>query len=434
MALQGAPDPSEMNIARFHIERGAAVMGTDNQIGTVEQIVIDRESGELRALIVRSPDELAEFELSARHILSSTGEHVYVDVGRGDIAMHPELVTAYDPAQYIPVYQGQEASEGAASRVALSSGHAVVTGVEDNAADLVAPESLAAPTHAAGVSQMQPDATPAPSATDTAVSNASRATSAPTPSTPPAASDTATIAPAGSAPAENATEPSAPATASEPEKPSGQTEPTEPTEPRVPLVEPETRDPERPMPSQQPSPTPNTTGPLVGEKPSSSGMGENSSVPVAHPEDSATRSPESSASASAAAMPATSGASATLLAEAEAAAANTPAWPAVEPLLHTASDVPVMTPTPTPDMPSSPIPATPPPAPSAPTRIESLPLTTTTGRRSPDAVSSQEGPSLLWLARNLQPTWYFAAVGLVGGLIISLMLSGRRRRAENAER
>lgn len=217
MALQNTPDSSQANIVQYRIERGAAAIGTDGPLGSVEQIVVDRESGELRALIVRSGDGGSEFELPAEHVRSATGDQVHLDIGSADMATRPDLATPYDPSQYVPVYQGETNSPSEASRTALDTEHPVVTEVEDDAAEIVAP---------------QPTTSDAP--TDTAAGNAASWT--PRSETVEGAGDSATAV-------DEAV-----------------------TEPRV-------------TPVQSQSATPSTTGPLVGGKPSTSGMGEKSAVP-----------------------------------------------------------------------------------------------------------------------------------------------------------
>src|SRR5215469_4194337 len=106
MALQGTPGPSDAHLVQFRIERGATALGTDGALGSVEQIVVDRETGELRALIVRSNTGEGEFELPAIHVSRATGDKVYLDIGRTDLAQHPDLAHPYNPQAYAPVYRG----------------------------------------------------------------------------------------------------------------------------------------------------------------------------------------------------------------------------------------------------------------------------------------------------------------------------------------
>lgn len=232
MTLHNTPDSSEANVVQYRIERGAEAVGADGPLGTVEQIVVDRDSGELRALIIRSRDGGSEFELPAEHVQRATGDHVYLDVGRADIAREPELATPYDPSQYVPVYQGETASPGEASRTAVDTEHPVVTEVEDNAAEIVAPQTVPEPV----TSEM----TTAPS----------DATTTPT--------DTATGTATTWMPRDNTVQ----------AMPSNGAALTD-----------EATTPLQSTPAKSASATPSTTGTLIGGKPSTSGMGEKSSVP-----------------------------------------------------------------------------------------------------------------------------------------------------------
>lgn len=168
MAPHNTPDTTRGDIVHYRIERGAAALGTDGPLGTVEQIVVDRDSGELRALIVRSSDGGSEFELPAEHVQRATGDQVFLNIGRSDMAARPELATPYDPSQYVPVYQGQTATDDDASQTAQETERPVVTEVEDNAAEIVAPQTETMAPADATVS----DVTPAAAPTDTAAGQA----------------------------------------------------------------------------------------------------------------------------------------------------------------------------------------------------------------------------------------------------------------------
>lgn len=423
MALQESPNAFEsgmsgMSLSRFRIERGAAVIGTDDQIGTVEQIVVDRDSGELRSMIVRSPDGVVEFELDARHIERSTGEHVYVNVGRADIATHPELVRPYDPAQYIPVNQGEATSAEDASRTALATEHPIVTDVEANAAELVAPETHAAPTPAAAVTPtpvQEPAPPPAEAATDSAATGEAAGTTI-RPG-PPVAMD-APEAGAFVPPAVHATEPideaASPAAGSgaeaqgtrDEEQEQNAEEPQEQEqeqEPRVPLTSRETRDPERPLPHQEPSATPSTTGPMVNDRPSTGGMGDASSVPSSPvpPQDTINPAP-------APPTPAQDARGAMLTEPETTAEAASPLRTGVPtvPLADTGIDRD--------EVAASPAIAAPAP--------------TIQGISSAPATARREGPSAVWVLTHLPPRVYVVAGGLFGGIVLGMAL--RRRRKE----
>ena len=231
MALHNTPDSSEANVVQYRIERGAEAVGADGPLGTVEQIVVDRDTGELRALIIRSSDGGSEFELPAEHVQRATGDHVYLDVGRADIAREPELATPYDPSQYVPVYQGETTSPGEASRTAMDTEHPVVTEVEANAAEIVAPQTTPEPVTSPTAAEPYATTTPTDTATGTATTWTPRDTMPPTATTD------------GAALTDEATTPMQ----------------------ATPLI--------------SESLTPGTTGALVGGKASTSGMGEKSAVP-----------------------------------------------------------------------------------------------------------------------------------------------------------
>lgn len=229
MALHNTPDSSEANIVQYRIERGAEAVGSDGPLGTVEQIVVDRESGELRALIIRGADGGSEFELPAEHVQRATGDHVYLDVGRTDIAREPDLATPYDPSQYVPVYQGETTSPGEASRTAMDTDHPVVTEVEDNAAEIVAPQTKLEPDMSATAASTT---VPTDTATGTATTWTPRDTGIQGATTDGAA-----------------------------------------------LTDEATTTPMQATSLMSESTTPTTTGTLIGGKPSTSGMGEKSTVP-----------------------------------------------------------------------------------------------------------------------------------------------------------
>ena len=61
MMSQDASGSSETNLVRYPYRRGAKLVGADGQmVGTLEQLVVDRDSGVLRSLIVRSADGARE--------------------------------------------------------------------------------------------------------------------------------------------------------------------------------------------------------------------------------------------------------------------------------------------------------------------------------------------------------------------------------------
>jgi hypothetical protein len=126
------------------IERGAVVMGTDGPLGTIEQIVMDENTGELRALILRgghSGADTEDVEIAAAHVVPGTavGQQVNLDIGMADIRAHPELAHPYDPHQYVPIHEEVVLPSSEADRAAVFSERPVVTEIRDNAAEVVVP-------------------------------------------------------------------------------------------------------------------------------------------------------------------------------------------------------------------------------------------------------------------------------------------------------
>lgn len=250
MALQNTPGSGDSHVVPLRIERGAVAEASDGPVGTIEQIVMDRTSGQMSTLVIRSRDDGTEFELPARYIevAESTGNHVMLNVTRRELADNPEMVKPYNPEQYSPVYQGEAMPESAANRVALESERPVVTDIEENAAEMVVSDTE--PATGAQTSATRTD-------TDAAVEAAGSAAAA-TPGwwTPqPATARDASVTADDTTPTVklNTTQPS-----------TGEAIAGEP----------------RTAPAPEASPTPATTGALMGGKPSTSGMGEKSYVPT----------------------------------------------------------------------------------------------------------------------------------------------------------
>src|SRR5262245_54381000 len=123
MTLDNTPQSGGANVSRVHVERGAVVMGTDGPLGTVEQIVMDENSSELRALIVhgeRIGGVPADVEIAASHVVPGTavGQQVVLDIGLADIRTHPDLVRSYDPKRYVPIDEEVVLPASEASRAA----------------------------------------------------------------------------------------------------------------------------------------------------------------------------------------------------------------------------------------------------------------------------------------------------------------------------
>lgn len=205
-------------LAAAHLERGMAAVGPDGPFGTIEQIVVERGTGTLRSLIIRGTDSGAEFELPATHVdtTRTTARQVFFDIGRADLAKQPGLAAPYDPDQYVPVYRGEVAPHAQAARVAMEQSQPVVTDVEQNAAEVILPETTGAAT-----------------------------------TRPLRRTDERAATPHGE-------------TGAAPMRREGMAERTQPAA----------------TPARQPSTQQSTTGELVGGKPSTSGMGSASTVPA----------------------------------------------------------------------------------------------------------------------------------------------------------
>lgn len=235
MAPQNTPNSGDSRVVQLRIERGAVAEATDGPVGTIEQIVVDRTTGQVSALVIRASDNDTEFELPARYIdvAESTGDHVRLELSRRDFTSNPEMARPYNPEQYTPVYQGEAMPESAANRMAAESDRPVVTDVEANAAGLAVSE-------------------PGPASPGDAMTTAS-ATSTPTDTAARRRSDTA---------------------AQEDVTPTVKLNTAQPSTGEAIAGE------QRTAPAPETSATPATTGALMGGKPSTSGMGEKASVPT----------------------------------------------------------------------------------------------------------------------------------------------------------
>src|SRR5262245_48701270 len=132
MPLEHTSESGNAPVNRLHIVRGALAAGTDGPLGTVEQIVMDEHTGELKALIVRGEhtgQHTEDVEIAASNVLpgSAVGHRVSLDIGKADMRAHPDLVRPYDPGQYVPVRQEQVLPASEAGRSAHFSERPFVT-------------------------------------------------------------------------------------------------------------------------------------------------------------------------------------------------------------------------------------------------------------------------------------------------------------------
>ncbi|MGZ6392436.1 MAG: PRC-barrel domain-containing protein, partial [Ktedonobacterales bacterium] len=134
----GTSDAQNTPIVRHHIERSDTAKGADGAtIGSVVQLVMDRETGQPSAIVVHSDESNSEFELPWRHIVDTGSNQVQLDVRGKDIA---SVARPYNPEQYVPVDTGQAMPPTQADQIAQDEGRPVVTDVQPDAVELVEPQ------------------------------------------------------------------------------------------------------------------------------------------------------------------------------------------------------------------------------------------------------------------------------------------------------
>lgn len=141
MATEDSSPAVHGQLAVIRIHRGATVMGTDAALGTVHQIIMDRHTGELQALVLATGDA-ERLELPASHVQRAAGSTVYVNIGLADLQLHPELVRPYNPDRYVPVREHPLVAPAATSHAAHSSEHPLVSHIERDAIGVVVPEVM----------------------------------------------------------------------------------------------------------------------------------------------------------------------------------------------------------------------------------------------------------------------------------------------------
>ncbi len=142
MTPENTFESGRANVNRVHIERGAVAMGTDGPLGTIEQIVMDGNTGELRALVIGGGQSgMSEVAIAATHVVpgATVGHQVNLDIGMADIRAHPELALPYDPKQYVPVHEDLVLPSSEARSAATFSERPVVTEIRGNAAEVMVP-------------------------------------------------------------------------------------------------------------------------------------------------------------------------------------------------------------------------------------------------------------------------------------------------------
>lgn len=133
MDTEHTHDLSDQGIHQFRIERGADVRGSDGVLGTVEQLVVDRESGQPRSLVLRGNDG-SNFELPYNLITAADSEGVDVSIGKTDLE---RVSRPYTPDLYVPVDEGVAVSP---RLVAVGdTDEPVITQIESDAVEISAP-------------------------------------------------------------------------------------------------------------------------------------------------------------------------------------------------------------------------------------------------------------------------------------------------------
>lgn len=99
MDLPPAQDQTSYSAQPLHIERGARVLGPDGELGTLRQMIVAQDTGDLRRLVVRSEAGL-DIELPADRIVSASSQGIFLSIGLRDLADHPELAQPYSAERY----------------------------------------------------------------------------------------------------------------------------------------------------------------------------------------------------------------------------------------------------------------------------------------------------------------------------------------------
>jgi hypothetical protein len=95
----GASQPADVHPTPLRIQRGARVTGPDGPLGSLLQLIVSQDTGELRRLVVRGEAGL-DFELPADRIASATGDEIRLTIGPRDLANHPEFARPFTPERY----------------------------------------------------------------------------------------------------------------------------------------------------------------------------------------------------------------------------------------------------------------------------------------------------------------------------------------------
>ncbi len=161
MALDNTPDASEPATPQLHIERGTQVLASDGaSIGTVHQIVMDRDTGVLRSLVVKSAEDGREYEIATDYVEPSRDAGaVRLTSGGRRVFNNADIAKPYVPEQYVPVEEEEAVDHDIAARETIETKQPVVTDIEQDAATVMLPpqepgtqtqgEQTSPPDHAA---------------------------------------------------------------------------------------------------------------------------------------------------------------------------------------------------------------------------------------------------------------------------------------------
>ena len=101
MGMDLPPTQDDPTLSGFplRIERGARVLGPDGQLGTLRQMIVSQDTGDLRRLVVRSEAGM-DIELPASSIIRASGDEIRLTIGLRDLAEHPELARPFAAERY----------------------------------------------------------------------------------------------------------------------------------------------------------------------------------------------------------------------------------------------------------------------------------------------------------------------------------------------
>jgi gas vesicle protein/sporulation protein YlmC with PRC-barrel domain len=142
MALQdahGATPAGGGDVVPLRIERGAEVFATDGALGTVEQVVMNQDTRELQAIVVRPQGLAQEMVIGIGHVTRAGENQVHLDFGRAEMDANPTLAQPYHPDQYVPVPPTAAVPPGQAAQIAMHGDQPVVTGLAHDAVEVIAP-------------------------------------------------------------------------------------------------------------------------------------------------------------------------------------------------------------------------------------------------------------------------------------------------------